>query len=73
MEQLIGFAGIPFVRLAVKQLGLTKWWALLASQVLAIVLNVVIAAISKQDLMYGALMGVLVGLMSNFYNDIKSS
>lgn len=72
MEQILGLAGVPFVRLAIKQLGLTGWVALIASQVLAIGINVAIAVIDKGDLGFAIAMGVIVGVLSNFYNDLKS-
>lgn len=73
MEQIAGAAGIPFVRLAVKQLKLSGWWALVASQAFAIVINVAVAYLIKGDLAAGVFMGVMVGLLSNFYNDVKTA
>lgn len=69
--QVAGFGLVPYIRKIVKDLNLSGWYALIASTVLAVILNTAIAFIIGNPLAVGAALGVIVGLLTNVYNDSK--
>jgi len=70
LNQLFGLGSLTLVRAIVKELKPTKAiWAVLEALVVGVVFNVALAIVLKGDIYFGIAIGVVVGLLANFYND----
>jgi len=69
--QLAGVGGVPLVKQLVDLSKAKGIWAVLVSQVFAIVLNVALSFATNSDLKTAFAIGIITGFLSNVYNDAK--
>jgi len=70
-SQLAGLGGLTLIRQIIKMVGLKGIWAVLASLSLGIIVNFAFAIYAGNDLKVGVAMGIMTGLLANFYEDVK--
>ncbi len=73
MNQLIGLGGIPLIRELVKTCNVKGYQAALLSLVIGVILNLALAVSTGNDLAIAVAVGIIAGLGSNVWHEVKEN